>query len=167
MLCASGRQPRSQGRRLPAEDEMVYCVSSPVGAIQRSILDGLAEMSWLYAYSAVQVRDRARYLQDTVVCPCGKPQPRNRVFQQLLALGCNRAVLADHLRHHLRVRIGLFLAVKSFELSISRGDHALPDGSRILRRRWRSQFLVFHRGNLDVNINAIQQWPRNLRNVAL
>src|SRR2546427_8084548 len=67
MLCASGRQPRPQGRRLPAEDEKVCYVSSPVGAIQGSILDGLAEMSWLYAYSAVQVRDRARYLQDAVM----------------------------------------------------------------------------------------------------
>src|SRR2546426_5529962 len=114
MLCASGRQPRPQGRRLPAEDEKVCYVSSPVGAIQRSILDGLAEMSWLYAYSAVQVRDRARYLQDAVMGPRGKPEPRDGVFQQLLAFGCNRAVLANHLRHHLRVCIGLFLVVKSF-----------------------------------------------------
>src|SRR6266478_5869710 len=77
----------------------------------------------------------------------------------------NRAMLANHLRHHLGVRISLFLAVKSFELSVSRRDH--PDRSGIFRRRWRSQFLVFHGGNLNVNVNAVQQRSWNLRNVSL
>src|SRR5260370_26889539 len=112
-------------------------------------------MPWLDASPAIQVRDGARYLQNAVMGPRGKPQPRDGVFQQLLAFGCNRAVLANHLRHHLGVCTSLFLAVKSFELPVSRRDHPLPDGSGILRRRWRSQFLVFHGGKPKVNVNTV------------
>jgi len=49
--------------------------------------------------------------------------------------------------------------LEPFELPVSRSDHPLSYGSGILRGRWRSQFFVFHGGNLDVNIDAIQQRP--------
>src|SRR6267378_1071540 len=108
-------------------------VSGPVGAVQRSVLDRFAEMPWLYASSTVQVRDGTGYLQDAVMGPRGKPEPSDGVFQQLFTFSRDCAMLADHLRHHLGIRVSLFLASKPFELSIPRGDHALPDGSRILR----------------------------------
>src|SRR5260370_16294121 len=124
-------------------DEKLGCVSGPVGAVQRAVLDRLAEMPWLYASPAVQVRDRPRYLQDAVMGPRGKPQPRDGVFQQLFAFGGNRAMLANHLRHHLRVGVSLFLAPKSFELSIACGDHPLPAPTRLLPPTRRSHFLLF------------------------
>src|SRR5712664_2038122 len=104
-------------------DAKLGCVSGPVGAVQRAVLDGLAEMPWLYASPAIQVRDRPRYLQDAVMGPRGKPQPSDGVFQQLLAFGRNRAMLSNHLRHHLRVRVSLFLAVKSFQLPVPCLNH--------------------------------------------
>src|SRR5216683_3048879 len=109
-------------------------------------------MTRLYASPTIQVRDRARHLQDAVMGPRGKPQPRNGVFQQLFPISRNGAMLANHLRHHLRVRVSLFLAVKPFQLPVSCLDHPLPHASGILRRRRRPQFLVFHRRNLDVNV---------------
>src|SRR5712692_5065212 len=116
MLCAPRTQLHLNGCPLTFGDENTGCLSSPVGAIQRSVLDGLAEMTRLDASPTIQVRDRARDLQDTVMGPRGKPESSDGVFQQLFALGRNRAMLADRLRHHLRVRISFFLAVKPFKL---------------------------------------------------
>src|SRR5467141_2711985 len=98
MLPSPRRQPRP-GRRTPTiENEKMGCVSGPVRPVQRAVLNRLAKMLWLDASPAVQVRNRARYLQDAVMGPRGKPQPRNGVFQQLFAFGRNRAMLANHLR---------------------------------------------------------------------
>src|SRR5260370_35324189 len=69
-------------------------------------------------------------------------------------------MLSNHLRHHLRVRVSLFLAVKSFQLPVSCLDHPLPYGSRILRGSRCPQFLVLHGGHLTVNTNAIHQGAR-------
>src|SRR6267143_4119459 len=71
--------------------------------------------------------------------------PRDGVFQKFFAFRRNRAMLADHLRHHLRVGISLFLVLEPFELPVSRGNHPLPDGSRVLRGR-RRPYLYFTAG---------------------
>src|SRR5260370_7124852 len=100
--------------------------------------------------------------------PHGEAQPGDGVFQQLLAFGRNRAMLSNHLRHHLRVRVSLFLAVKSFQLPVSCLDHPLPYGSRILRGSRCPQFLVLHGGHPNGNIHAIPHWapefPNGTRN---
>src|SRR6266478_3411054 len=102
--------------------------SSPVRPVQRPVLNCLAEMAWFDVSSATEVRDRARYLQDAVVRPRGEAEPGDCVFQQFLAFGCNRAMFADHFRHHLRVRVCRLFFLKPLELFISRGDHPLPPG---------------------------------------
>jgi hypothetical protein len=79
---------------------VLYCIAS----LQKKRLN---------ASPAIHVRNRARDLQNAVMRPRGKPQPRDRVFQQLFALGRNRAMLADHPRHHLRIRVSLFLVLRS------------------------------------------------------
>src|SRR5260370_24900608 len=99
--------------------------------------------------------------------PRGKPESRDGVFQQLFAFGRDCAMPSNHLRHHLRVRVSLFLVLKSFKLSVSCRDYPLPDGSRILGRRRRAQFLVFYGGALPLNIDSILPPPRKILNATV
>src|SRR5436190_20623120 len=67
---------RSEFRNLAFQSQLTRChVSSPIGPIQRSILDGPAQVPRLDVRSAIQVRDGARHLPDAIMRPRGKPQP--------------------------------------------------------------------------------------------
>src|SRR5689334_8413701 len=101
-----------RGRRQRAAAQGGHsCLSylGPVGAVQSSVLDGFAEMARLDICLAVKVRNRSRHLQDAVMRPRGQSQSRDGVLQQLFALGRNYAILAKHLRHHLRVCVSFLL----------------------------------------------------------
>src|SRR6266705_1687617 len=150
-----------------ARDQVLANASGPIRAVQGAVLDGFAQVPRLNARLTVQVRDGPGDLQDAVMRPRRKPEAGDGVFQQLFAFGRNDAVLSNHLRHHLRVCVSLLLAVEPLELSVARGDHALPYRSGILRRGGCPQFFVLHGGNFNVNINAIQQRSRDFRNVTL
>jgi hypothetical protein len=59
---------------------------------------------------------------------CARAESPSRVtafFEPLFAFRRNRAMLANHLRHHLRVRASLLLVVGPFELPVSRDNHPL------------------------------------------
>ena len=55
--------------------------SRPVRAIQRSVLNGLAQVVRFDGRDAFQVRNCPRYLQNAVVRPRGQTQPLNGGFQ--------------------------------------------------------------------------------------
>src|SRR5450755_1796402 len=76
-------------------------------------------------------------------------------------------MLANQLRHHLGVRIRLLFPAVSFQLPVARRNHPLAHRFRALRRRRRPQFLVLHRRHLNMDIDAIQQRPRDFRHVSL
>ena len=67
---------------------------------------------------AFQVGDRARDFQDAVVGARGKSQPLDGGFQQLFAVGGNRAVFADQSRRHLRVGVEFLFAAVALELNL-------------------------------------------------
>src|SRR5690348_2959214 len=106
--------------------------SGPVGPVQRPVLDRLAQMARRDLRCGIQVRDRARHLQNPVVRARRKPQPRYRGFQQLFAFGRNAAVFANQFRRHLRVRVDALLPRESFQLPAPRLHHALAHRGRIL-----------------------------------
>ena len=60
--------------------------SSPVGAVEGSVLDGLAQMLGLDAGRTFQVCNGARHFQDAVVGTRGQAQALNSGLQQLFAL---------------------------------------------------------------------------------
>jgi len=103
-------------------------------------------MAWFDVSSATEVRDRARYLQDAVVRPRGKAEPVIAFSSNFSPSGVIAQCLRIIFRHHLRVRVCRLFFLKPLELFISRGDHPLPHARGILRRRRRSQLLVFHGG---------------------
>ena len=79
----------------------------------------------------------------------------------------NRAVLADQRRVASgRSRRRLF-AGESFQLAAARTDHAFAHGGGIFDGGFAAQFLIFHRGDFDVNVDAVQQRAGNFRDVAL
>ena len=53
----------------------------PVAAVQRAVLDGLAEVARLDAFAGVEIGNGPSDLQDTVVGARGKPEPRDRRFE--------------------------------------------------------------------------------------
>src|SRR5713226_2341068 len=73
------------------------------GAIERAILDCLADVMRLDCAAAVEVRDRARDFQNSRVRARAQPEPVNRKFEQALARRFNLAVSAQIARAHLRV----------------------------------------------------------------
>jgi hypothetical protein len=105
--------------------------------------------------------------QDPRWCARRVSQSGNRRLEQFLAIGADRAMLSDQFRRHLRVRVKLFFAFAAVELSLPPSQHPLPHARGAFDLDVPPQLLVLHRRNLDVNVDAIEQRPGNLRNVAL
>src|SRR5579864_7331679 len=116
--------------------------SGPVGAVERAILDGFAQMARRDVRRRIEIGNRSCHLQNPVVCARRKAQPRHRRLQQLLAFGRNRAIFTDQFRRHLRVRIDVLFRGESLELASSCSLHALANRRRILRRTLSAEFLV-------------------------
>ena len=76
-------------------------------------------------------------------------------------------MFAHHLRCHLRVRIGFLLGFIARDLLLLRRNHPATYGRRIFRGRRSPQLFIFDGRHFDMNVDAIQQRPRNFRNVAL
>src|SRR5688572_7861098 len=73
------------------------------GAVQRSILDGLADVRGGDVAAAVQVGDGAGDLYDAVVGARGEPQPCDGRAQQRVASRVHAAERGDVARRHVRV----------------------------------------------------------------
>lgn len=105
----------------------------PIGAVQGAVLDGLAQMLRGDVFGGFQVGDAARHFQDAVVGTRRKTEPSDGVFQQFLAIGGDCAVLAEHLRQHLRIRTGFLLAAIAFHLAVARCNNPQSHCFRVFR----------------------------------
>src|SRR5207244_3051695 len=96
-----------------------------------------------------------------------KSQPRDGVLQQLLALFGNLAMLPEELWRHLSVGVNLLLAGKALQLQAAGAQDALAHGGRFLDGVLAAKLPVLHRGDLNVDIDAVEQGSRDSRDVAL
>jgi hypothetical protein len=138
----------------------------PVTAVEGAILDGFGDVRGGNILHTVHVGDSARHFQDAVVGARGKAQARHGALKQTLAVRRDVAVLANLPRAHLRVAVNL-LALVAVELARACLYDAGANGVGGFAARVLAQFLETHRGHIDVNINAVEQRPGNLRHVAL
>src|SRR6202158_1858200 len=102
--------------------------SRPKRAVQRSVLNRLRDVFRLKLRNSVEVRNRARNFQDSVMGASAEPLLRHGAFEQTLTIGGKLAEFANGLRRHLRVAVE-FLAFgrKARQLKLTGADHALQN----------------------------------------
>src|SRR5205085_5171218 len=117
---------------------------------------------------AFEVGNGARDLQDAVVRARAQALLHHGALQQALAFGREVAEGADLARTHLRIRVNtLARGREAVELRLACAHHALQYLRRAFRRRSATQLFVIHRGNVNVDINAVDQRARDLGEVTL
>jgi hypothetical protein len=142
--------------------------SGPVGSIQRTIPDGLADVLGEQFVRAFEVGDGATDFKYPVVGARGEALPRHGLLQQLLARGVEAAVAADEARGHLRVGEDA-ASTEAFVLARARRQHPRADvrGALALGRAPVRKLLEAHGGYIDVDVDAVEQRPRDASDVAL
>src|SRR2546421_1566361 len=128
----------------------------PVGAIERAVLNGFAEMFGFDGIRGVEIGDGARNFQDAVVGASGKAEASYRVFQKSFAVGGDGALFANQASGHLGVGVSFLFGRETSGLTIASGDDAGADGGRILAGGRSAEFLVFYGGDFDVDVDAVE-----------
>jgi hypothetical protein len=101
---------------------------------------------------------------------CARAESPSRVIafsSNFLAFWSDCAVFANHFGHHLRVGVRSFIGVVALRLPVTRVDHPLAHCRGIFRRGGRPQLLILYGGNLDVNVDPVEQRAGNLGDVTL
>src|SRR5262245_29990528 len=104
-----------------------------------------------------EVSNRARKLQHSMVGPRGKTEPCDSLLQERLASGISATDTVDLFGAKLCVRFTL-----PDQLPRAGGGDSLAHRRRRLARRLPHQFFLRNCGHFDVNIDAIEQWSREL-----
>ena len=142
--------------------------SGPVAAVEGSILDGLGKVGHGQALRSVEVGDSPRHLEDAVVGAGGESLLLHGTLEQPLGVGAELAVGADLTRGHLRIRVDLLaILAEAFALALARGENSFADLGGAFGGGAPAQFLVLNGGNLNVNVDAVEQRAGDLGDVAL
>jgi len=136
-----------------------------------AILDRLCQVSRLDPFAARQVSDGAGQLEDAVIGPGAHAQLLHGRFEQGLARSVHRAELAHLGGSHVGVALQRGVAVgfhscKACPLSLPGCFHPVADGRAWLAQAVVGQLVVLDAGHLDVNVDAVQQRPRDTLLVA-
>src|SRR5208282_2134790 len=141
---------------------------SPIRAVQTTVLNRLRDVLRLKIGRAFQIRDGAGYLQDTVVGAGAQALLGHGAFKQALTVGRKFAVGANVAGVHLGVAVEFFpRRGEALGLLLAGAQHAGPDRGRVFRHGGRSHLFVVHRRDVDVDVDAVHERPRDFRNVAL
>ena len=88
---------------------------------------------------------------------------RHGALQQALAIRAEVAKGTDLAGRHLGVAVDLLPAAgKAFQLNLARANHSLADFRRSLRNAGGAHFLVVHRRNINMNVDAVHERTGNL-----
>lgn len=103
-----------------------------------------------------QVSDGAGQFQDAVVGTSREVELLHGRLQQLFGGRLDLTKLAYFGWSHVGIA-GDFRAFEPLQLAFSSGLHTLTNGFRILDLPFIGQLLIIHAGNLDMDINAVEQ----------
>ena len=120
------------------------------------VLYRLGDMLCAYIFLPVEVGDRPRDAEDAVIAAGGKPHRIKRGVHQRFALGVQRADLAHLTAADMRVAHRTVPA-EAAALNLPRGIHALLDVRRALRAAAAAQLFIIQRGDLDDEVDPVQQ----------
>src|SRR5215213_11327561 len=142
--------------------------SRPIRTVQRTITYGFRDVIGINGFATLKVCNGPAHFENAIVSSRGESEPMHRILEHLFAVGIDLAVRTDHARRHGRVRKD-FLARKATMLSLACLNHALPNRSRAIRLRssLAPQLTKLHGGDVNVDVDAVQQWSRDATNVSL
>src|SRR5262249_8759681 len=123
------------------------------GAVERAVLDRLADVACLDRAAAVQVGAGPRDLEDARVGARAQPGPVDRMLAPPLPPGPDLAMGVQLTRAQLRVAENPRVRV-TLELAPARAVDPLADRRRGLARRARRQLAVLYCRNLDVDVDT-------------
>ena len=124
--------------------------------VEAAILDRFEDVLGLDRLAGIQIRDRARDLEDAVVGARGKIHRFHRVFQILRAGVVKLAMLAHQLRRHRGVGVHAFVFIEALRLNRSRRRDPLADGSRFFTQFGGRKFLEIDQGDFHMNVDPIK-----------
>src|ERR1700761_5830720 len=139
----------------------------PVAAVERAVLNGFGDVLDGDAFGCVEVGDRASNLEDAVVRSSAEALLLHGALEEFFGVAGELAVCSDLLGRHLRVRkhgaaSGARIAVgaraafeKARMLSLAGLHHAGANLGRALGGLAAAEFLVLHRGVLNVDVDAV------------
>ena len=140
----------------------------PIVAVERAVIDRLADVRRGNVRARFQIGDGARDLENPVVRASRQALPQHRALQQVFAFRIECAKPSNLRRRHRRIRVN-FITAESFELYFARCYNALANRRRVFSRRniLAAQFFEINRRNVDVNVDSVEQRTGNLADVAL
>src|SRR5687768_783757 len=116
---------------------------------------------------AGEIGDRARDAQHAVVGAGGQAEPLDGGAQQPFAHGIDAAVLTQLARFHLAVVATGASGPEAVHLPLAGRKYTLAQHGAALAAALVGQSCGRERGHLDVQVDAIEQWPRHTADVAL
>ena len=141
---------------------------SPPFPVQTPEVYRLRQMLNLDLRRSSQIRPRPGHLQNPVISPRRKLQPLHRLFDQHLPRLVHLAHLAHHPARHLGVGVDVLQVFEAFYLHLPGLDHPLGDVLAAYAGAFYGGELVEGDGGyFHVEVNAIQQRPGDLAEVAL
>src|SRR5229473_8589194 len=135
--------------------------------VEAPILNRLAHMLRLKVRRSLEVSDGAGDLENPVIGPRRQREPRDRRAQQRVGAVRYATERADVARRHVRVGVHAGAVGKPVALRGSRPVHPLPHGLARLAAALVRQRAVLHGGHLEVDVDAVEQGPRNAGEVTL
>jgi hypothetical protein len=133
--------------------------------VDHPVLDGLGDVDGVDVALAGEVGDRSCHPEHPVMGPGAQPELRDGRLEKLLRFGIDRAIALDLLCPHLGVRVELPVA-EAGELGRPGPRHPLPDLLRALRFLPRDDVAKLDLGDLNLNIDPVEERPRDPRIIA-
>jgi hypothetical protein len=140
---------------------------NPKGAIEGAVLDGFADVLGGDGVGSVEIGDRARDLEDTVVGAGAEVQFGHRNADELLRFVAEFAVLLDLARSHAGVAVHLGVGVEAELLFFASALDTIADRGGCFFGASARDIAVFDGGDFDVQIDAIEKRPGDALAVTL
>ena len=143
-----------RGRRRALTPCRLRAFLSPELAIQRAVLDCLADVFGGNGFAAREVGDGACDFEDAIVGAGAEVEAFHGHPQHVLGVGAEGAVFAELLGGHAGVDSNL-AGAETLALDFAGGDDALADGGAGFAGVVLAQFFEGDGGSFDVEIDAI------------
>lgn len=132
-----------------------------------AVLDGLGQVGRGDLFFSRQIRDGAGELEHPVVGPGREPQPLDGELHEPLPFRVASAKTIDQVRTHVSVRVDARKTLEARALPGAGGLDPLADGGGAFSFWLLGELPPGEAGDLNVDVNAVQQRPRKPRAVAL
>ncbi len=135
--------------------------------VQAAVLNSLANVGRQDFLGIFQIRNGASHFQNAIVGSGRKSQAGNGQAHEFLAGLVNGAKFANVARPHMGVAKDVLAILESPQLDLPGLHDALPDLSGGFSGWLAGKFFVRHGRHFHMNVNSIEQRPRNACTVTL